>query len=37
MTESEKLRIENDKLQKEIEQKLIAINQEINDCIKQMK
>ena len=37
MTESEKLRIENDKLQKEIEQKLIAINQEINDCIKRMK
>ena len=37
MTESERLRIENDKLQKEIEQQLISINQEINDCIKRMK
>lgn len=37
MTESERLRIENDKLQKEIEQQLNAINQEINDCIRRMK
>lgn len=37
MTESERLRKENDKLQKKVEQQLQDINNEIADLLKRMK
>lgn len=37
MKESEKLRQENDQLQRKIEQQLAGINKDINDMIKKMR